>query len=188
LDMTEEKALKPLTKKQQVFVAEYLKCFNATEAARRAGYKGGDLLHTNASKILQSTTVQAEIAAHKEYLQVGVDEALILQGAIARGDITELLTPLGNVDVDFIRDSGKGRLVKKIKQRTITKIGKGEKDDDTEIHETEIELYPADQAQINILKIHGKFKETIDITSGGEKIKGYIGWTPSEWNKDAEKE
>ena len=27
-----------------------------------------------------------------------------------------------------------------------------------------------------------------DVTTGGEKIKGYIGWTPDEWNKDEQKE
>ena len=31
-----------LTPKQQIFVSEYLKTGNATEAARRAGYKGND--------------------------------------------------------------------------------------------------------------------------------------------------
>lgn len=36
--MTEKK----LTPKQQRFVSEYLKCWNATEAARKAGYKGND--------------------------------------------------------------------------------------------------------------------------------------------------
>lgn len=38
--MTEKK--KKLTPKQQRFVSEYLKTGNATEAARRAGYKGND--------------------------------------------------------------------------------------------------------------------------------------------------
>lgn len=38
--MTEKK--KKLTPKQELFVSEYLKTGNATEAARRAGYKGND--------------------------------------------------------------------------------------------------------------------------------------------------
>jgi hypothetical protein len=29
----------------------------------------------------------------------------------------------------------------------------------------------------------GKPKEEIDLTSGGEKIKGYIGFTPEQWDK-----
>jgi DNA-binding transcriptional MerR regulator len=27
-----------------------------------------------------------------------------------------------------------------------------------------------------------------DVTTGGEKIKGYIGWTPDEWNNDKAQE
>ena len=36
--------------------------------------------------------------------------------------------------------------------------------------------------------IAGKVLERHDITSKGEQIKGYIGWTPDEWNKDEQKE
>jgi len=89
---------------------------------------------------------------------MGADEALKLQADIARGDITQFFTPIGNLDFDKLMESGNGRLVKKIKQRTITKIGKTEKDEDTEILETELELYPADAAQERILKMHGKIK------------------------------
>lgn len=39
--MTDKK--NKLTPKQQLFVSEYLKTGNATEAARRAGYKGNDV-------------------------------------------------------------------------------------------------------------------------------------------------
>ena len=37
-------------------------------------------------------------------------------------------------------------------------------------------------------RIAGKVLERHDITSKGEQIKGYIGWTPDEWNKDDQKE
>jgi hypothetical protein len=87
---------------------------------------------------------------------MSAEEALRLQADIARGDLTEFLTPLGQIDIDKLRQAGKGRLIKKLKQKTITKIGKTDKDDDTEIHETEIELYPADVAQERILRIAGK--------------------------------
>jgi len=30
--------------------------------------------------------------------------------------------------------------------------------------------------------------ERVDVTSGGEKIKSYIGWTPEEWAKDEPEE
>lgn len=35
---------------------------------------------------------------------------------------------------------------------------------------------------------YGKVPAQVDITSGGEKIKAYIGWTPSEWLEDDKEE
>lgn len=32
------------------------------------------------------------------------------------------------------------------------------------------------------------YGENLDITSGGEKIKAYVGWSPDEWSKDEPKE
>lgn len=42
------------------------------------------------------------------------------------------------------------------------------------------------------LKDHKRGKErgygnSVDVTSGGEKIKGFIGWTPENWKQDEEK-
>jgi hypothetical protein len=98
---------------------------------------------------------------------MSADEALKLTADIARGDVTEFITGFGNIDIDAVRKSGKGRLIKKIKQKTVTKIGKGESDEDTEVLDTEIELYDAQAALRDILKIHGKFTDKVDLTSGG---------------------
>lgn len=101
---------------------------------------------------------------------MSADEALKLQADIARGDITEFFTPYGNLDFEELRTSGSGRLVKKIKQKTVTKIGKGERDEDTEVLETEIELYPADAAQERILKISGKYKDESEMPTNVIKV------------------
>lgn len=160
-----------MNKAQQVFVSEYLKCFNGTEAYSRAYPKAKrDSARACASDLLALPNIAIEIEARLAEIHMSANEALKLQADIARGDLTEFFTPFGNLDFDKLRDSGRGRLVKKIKQKTITKVGKGAKDEDTEILETEIELYPADAAQERILKILGKFKEHIDLTSGGEAL------------------
>lgn len=157
----EDKQAKKLTKAQEVFIDEYILCLNATEAYSRAYPKAKrDSARANGADLLANTNIKAVIEARFAERHMSADEALRLQADIARGDITEFITPLGHLDVDLLRESGKGRLVKKIKQRTITKIGKGAKDDDTEIHETEIELYPADAAQERILKVAGRFKDS----------------------------
>jgi hypothetical protein len=55
-------------------------------------------------------------------------------------------------------------LIKKVKQKTVTIMGKGEDSEDTEIHTLEIELYDAQAAIRDVLKIHGKFVERQELT------------------------
>ena len=66
--------------------------------------------------------------------------------------------------------TGLTKLIKKIKQKTVTVIGKKEDSEDKEITDIEIELYPRDKALEILGKYHGLFKDQVDITSGGEKI------------------
>ncbi len=161
----EQEEIAPLTKAQKVFVDEYLICFNGTAAYLKAypKTKSRESARASASRLLTKVNVKAEIQNGLAEIHMSAEEALKLQADIARGDITEFFTPLGNIDFDALRQSGKGRLIKKIKQRTVTKIGKNESDGDTEILETELELYPADAAQERILKIHGKYKEEVNL-------------------------
>ncbi len=153
--------VKPLTKRQEVFVSEYLSCFNGAEAARRAGYSEKNARDT-ASDLLANPDISRRIQARLAEVHMSADEALKLTADIARGDLTEFITPFGNIDIDLLRKSGKGRLIKKIKQKTVTKIGKTDKDEDVEILDTEIELYPADAALDRILRVHKKYTDPID--------------------------
>ena len=179
--MTEEQP-KKLKASHKVFVDEYLLSFNATEAYSRA-YPSAKrtTAGANGHELLKNAEIQAAIQSRLNEVHMGADEALKLQADIARGDITEFFTQFGNLDFDKLRQSGKGRLVKKIKQKTVTKIGKGESDPDTEVLETEIELYPADTAQERILKVAGKFKDnpTININMSW---KDFINGQPAEDN------
>lgn len=160
--MTEEKP--KLSKADEVFVSEYLLCFNATAAYKKAHPSAkSTTAATNGWKLLRKAEIRDAITARLDEVHMGADEALKLTADIARGDITDFITPFGNVDVDLLKTSGKGRLVKKIKQKTVTKIGKGESDEDTEVLETELELYDAQGAIRDILKIHGKFKDSIEL-------------------------
>ena len=72
-----------LTLKQQAFVAEYLKCGNATEAARRAGYKGSDkTLKSIGTENLSKPVIQGTINAAKTKAmdEAIVDAAFVLNG------------------------------------------------------------------------------------------------------------
>ena len=167
--MTDEKP--KLNKAQEVFISEYLQCFNATEAYSRAYPKAKrDSARANGSKLLADADISEAIQARLAEVHMSADEALKLTADIARGDLTEFITPFGNIDIDLLRKSGKGRLIKKIKQKTVTKIGKKEDSDDVEVLETELELYDAQTAVRDVLKIHGKFTDKVDITSNGKTI------------------
>lgn len=155
--MTDE--VKPLSKKQEVFISEYLKCFNGSEAARRAGYSAKSARQT-ASDLLATPYVSEQIKTRIDEIHMSADEALKLLADIARGDIGEYIDDRLMIDLSAARENGATKIIKKIRQRTITKIGKGDKDDDTEITDTEIELYSAKDAIDTILKAGGKLKDT----------------------------
>lgn len=151
-----------LTRKQQVFVDEYVKCFNASESARRAGYSvktAGSI----GSELLKKPEISALIQAKLAEIHMGSDEALKLTADIARGDIGELLDNNGLLDLRSARAKGMTKLLRKIKQKTITRIGKTDDDDDVEITEIEFEMYPADAAIERILKVGGKLNSDISI-------------------------
>lgn len=119
----------PLTKQQQVFVDEYLKCFNASEAARQAGYKSrSDVI---GSQLLGIPSVKALIDARIAASHMSADEALQLLAEMARGE----------------------RPTKKVIS-------------DTEDSETFDTIAALDK----VLRAHGKYKDNVDLTTGGEKI------------------
>ena len=152
--------LKPLNKKQKRVLDEYLICFVQWKAYKVAYPDSSDeVCRTSSSRLFADANFQAHLQARLNEAHMSADEALKLTADIARGDITEFITPYGNLDIDLLKNSGKGRLVKKIKQKTVTKIGKGEKDEDTEVLDTEIELYSAQEAIRDILKVHDKIKD-----------------------------
>ena len=185
-EMTDEKP--KLSKADEVFVSEYLLTFNATAAYRKAHPNAKDnTAGTNGWKLLKKAEIQEAIRVRLNEVHMSADEALKLTADIARGDVTEFITSFGALDIDALRKSGKGRLIKKIKQRTITKIGKNETDGDTEVHDTEIEFYDAQAAQRDILKVHGRFTEKVDVTSGGEKVNPYMNMDAAQLVALAEK-
>jgi len=127
--MTEENQEKKLTNKQRIFIDEYLKCFNASEAARRAGYTGAaDVI---GPRLLGYVGIKSQIDQRLSESQMSADEALQLLAEMARGE---------KPTKKFISDK-----------------------EDSETFDT---LGAIDK----ILRVHGRYKDNVDVTSGGEKI------------------
>jgi phage terminase small subunit len=140
------------TTKERVWIEEYLDCWNATEAARRAGYK-----HPNKLGPRKLVKFKDEIAARVEELVMSADEALVRMSEIARGVWGQYVDGNGNVDIDGIVADGKAHLIHSV---TYTKAG-------TPVYK----FYDAQGALRDIAKIHGAFVERHEI-SGGVQLVG----------------
>lgn len=176
--------MEELSTRHKEFINEYLKCFNATDAYLKIYPKAKyDTARANSSRLLADANISAEIARRLAERRMSADEVLDRLTDIARGDIGEIMDISGvgfNLDMQKAKDAGKTKLIKKIKQKTTYFSGKD--GGDSEQHEIEIELYSAHEALRDLGKVHGLFVERKDVTSGGEKIKGYIGVSPDDWD------
>lgn len=163
--MSEE--LKPLSKKDLATLAKYFEMWNGTRAWMHTHPKCSyNAARANASEWLAKPNIKAAIEEKLSELQMSADEALKLQTDIARGDMGEFLDVNGigfNLDLHDAKSRGLTKLIKKVKQRTTTFIAKKESEEDREVHELEIELYPADIAQERILKMHGRLKDELKV-------------------------
>lgn len=84
-----------LSLKQQIFADEYIITGNATKSAIKAGYSE-KYANTNASKLLQNTTIKAyvekRLAELKKERTLTMEEALELTSSIARGEPQRFVT------------------------------------------------------------------------------------------------
>jgi phage terminase small subunit len=104
-----------LTSQQQVFVDEYLLCWNAAEAARRAKYSS-KTAYSQGPRLLRIAEVRQQIDKRLSEMAMGSDEVLARLADHARGDMRDLFTKKrGHMVLDLVRAEklGKLHLVKK---------------------------------------------------------------------------
>jgi len=158
------------TGKQRIFIDEYLKCLNATEAARRAGYKGNDnTLRAVGSQNLTKSNIAERIAQHFAASALSREEVLQRLGEIARAEYTDYLRADGTVDLEKLLADGKGHLIKGIKQ---TRYGR------------QIEFYDSQKALVDVGRHHALFIDKHELTGkdgGPIAIKGYLVVSPDDW-------
>ena len=158
--------------KHKKFVSEYLKDFNATQAAIRAGYSKKSAAETGC-EILRNSKVKQYILKEFDKLGNVVQSALRETVKLATSDIANYceIEPGGGLKQKAFEDMPEGSTscIKEIKvKRTITENAEGK-----ETHVTdniEYKLHDKQKSIDNILKIAQLLTDKIDITSGGEKI------------------
>ncbi|MBM3149599.1 MAG: terminase small subunit, partial [Chloroflexi bacterium] len=102
-----------LTDKQRLFVEAYLECWNATEAARQAGYKGNyATLRTIGCQNLTKLNIREQISERLKAKAMSADEVLMRLAEQARGDISEFIRSGGVIDWEAVKH--RGHLIKKI--------------------------------------------------------------------------
>lgn len=124
-----------LTNKQRLFVEFYLSNgLNATDAARRAGYKGNDVtLAAVGWENLRKPQIKSQIDQRLREAAMGADEVLFRITQVAQGvDTVDVMTieyatetdpdgttftrPILVADLDKIKSLGLGKMIRSIKQ------------------------------------------------------------------------
>lgn len=140
-----------LTAKQQAFVDEYLKCWNAAEAARLAGYSehtARSIGHENLTKPDIAEEIQRRVAERT----MTADEVLTRLAEQARNEHGRYIAANGTVDLPMLIRDGKGHLIKGIKETA---------------HGKTVEFYDAQAALVHIGKHHGLFKDNLEVNVTG---------------------
>lgn len=145
-----------LEPKQQVFVEEYLTCWNASEAARRAGYKFPNVQGT---RLLANVSIAVAVKQRIAEKAMTADEVLLRLAEHARSDFTDFVDPttygIPVIDLTRALKEGKGHLVKKV---SVTKDG------------VSLELYDAQAALVQLGRAHGLFVDKTALTDpSGER-------------------
>ena len=102
-----------MNNKRRVFVEEYFKCWNASEAARRADYKHP---HSQGPRLLENVEVQQEIQRRIAEKCMDADEVLVRLAEHARGVPSDYIDDFGFVSFKKLKEAGLVHLIKKVKR------------------------------------------------------------------------
>jgi phage terminase small subunit len=168
-----------LTTKQRLFVESYLSNgFNATEAARMAGYKGSEnTLSSVGYENLRKPEIAALVSERMNEAAMSANEVLARLSAIARGNLEDVVDEDGRFDFDKARRAKKTGLLKKLKRKATKKQvdarteGKDEEAETIETsvvyEEVEFEMYSAHEALKDLGKYHKLFAERYEHSGPG---------------------
>lgn len=138
-----------LRQKQKVFIEHYLTTWNATEAARRAGYtRGGSQI---GAMLMSKLSIQSAIAQRLRELHASANETIALVTTIARGPMVYFLSDTGEIDLTSEQALKHKHLLKTVK----TKVDERYTKDGERIVTRSIEIQTRDaDAMLTLLAKH----------------------------------
>jgi len=139
-----------LSDQQRLFVTEYIRTRNASEAARRAGFKWAAM---TGRRLLQKVIIKEALETELRANHVGKDHLLSGYSEVAWVSIEDFIDEQGKPVIEKIRANG--HLVKsykcKVNQRRSTR--------EVEVTDVEIVLHDCLAAMSDLAKAQGMFKE-----------------------------
>jgi hypothetical protein len=177
-------------------VAEYLKTWNASEAARRAGYSE-KTAYAIGYKLLRKDEVKAAVDACLAEIQMSAEEAIVRNTQVGRGNLGDFFRavdewtfyPLPSSEILEYKevDENKGKDGEKPKIRTCYRVRRVvldvdklvdphyshlvKKFTDSPKNGLGVELYDAQAARKLAMQLAGRLTDRVDVTSGGEALK-----------------
>ena len=157
-----------LTGKQQVFINAYLSNgFNATEAARTAGYKGHDqTLSSVGYENLRKPEIALQISERLNEHCASANEVLQVLSNQMRGSLVEVIRIAGDPELaDELKKAGVDKLLKKHKIRRSIRTTKDGETIEEITHE--FEIHDPQAAAVHIGKHHKLFTEKHEVGGPG---------------------
>jgi len=157
-----------LTGKQRVFIAAYLSNgFNATEAARTAGYKGNTAtLGAVGYENLRKPLIASEVNGRINEACASANEVLDTLTKQMRGSLVEVIRIAGDPELaDALAGAGLDKLLKKHKVRRVTRTTR-EGEEVVEITH-EFEIHDAQAAAVHVGKFHKLFTDKHEVGGVG---------------------
>lgn len=165
-----------LTPKQAAFVQEYLVDLNATQAAKRAGYSERTASRTGSENLSKPVIAAAIAKAQTERAnrtQVTADRVVEELAKIGFSNLLDYfsLTSDGEPYVDLSTVTREQAAV--LAELQVDDFLEGRGDDAREVRRVKVKLHDKLKALEQLAK-HLGIADKVDITSGGEKLKGSI--------------
>lgn len=188
-----------LTGKQRMFCEHYIACcFNATQAARLAGYATGTE-SIRGHELVRNSNVAAYIKQRTAEVAMGADEVLLRLGRMARGSLEPFIdtgeqlkgdTP--HFDLSTPKAIENLHLIKKMKTKSVTRIKEGSEEEAAEglnIVEIEIEIHDPKDALIQLGRHHKLFTDKTEhegqVNVGVVRVPAKS--TPEQWSQQFKK-
>lgn len=161
-----------LSPRRRRFVEAYLQTWNASEAARRAGYKGDS--NTVGPRLLANVSIKAVIAARLKQVAMQTDEILARLTQQASNEAAEYIKPDGSVDLASLIADGKSHLIKGTKwDRNGNLI---------------VDFYDAQTALVQLGRAQRLFVDQVDMTNHLNQVSVNVYLPDNGRGKQAEKD